>query len=214
MVMSLSKLRKLVMDREAWHVQSMGLQRVGHDWVTKLNWTEFLASLRYRVNSLLTYQPSEGLTSVTQLWWRGRGAWVFHHLCLLLPLSSLPKSSMFHEYLIEVFLTMLWCNYYSATEPWSMSKWVLEYSRITKFSIRQRVIKDHLSFFLLLNLSHVPSRVEREEKRPMDLTVSFLSFSTSSLFLFFPTGIQKGMCGLPTLPLHVCVCVCVCFPLW
>ena len=31
MDMSLSKLRKLVMDREAWLLQSMGLQRVGHD---------------------------------------------------------------------------------------------------------------------------------------------------------------------------------------
>ena len=31
MDMSLSKLRQLVMDREAWHAQSMGSQRVGHD---------------------------------------------------------------------------------------------------------------------------------------------------------------------------------------
>ena len=31
MGMSLSKLRELVMDREAWHLQFMGLQRVGHD---------------------------------------------------------------------------------------------------------------------------------------------------------------------------------------
>ena len=29
--MSLSKLQELVMDREAWHAQSIGLQRVGHD---------------------------------------------------------------------------------------------------------------------------------------------------------------------------------------
>ena len=29
--MSVSKLRELVMDREAWHAASMGLQRVGHD---------------------------------------------------------------------------------------------------------------------------------------------------------------------------------------
>ena len=31
MGMSLSKLRELVMDREAWYVQSMGSQRVGHN---------------------------------------------------------------------------------------------------------------------------------------------------------------------------------------
>ena len=31
MDMSLSKLQELVMDREAWMLQSMGLQRVGHN---------------------------------------------------------------------------------------------------------------------------------------------------------------------------------------
>ena len=39
MDMSLSGLRDLVMDREAWHSSvSTGLQRVGHDWATELNW--------------------------------------------------------------------------------------------------------------------------------------------------------------------------------
>ena len=37
MVMSLSKLWELVMDKEAWHPQFMGLQRVRHDWATELN---------------------------------------------------------------------------------------------------------------------------------------------------------------------------------
>ena len=37
MAMSLSKLQELVMDREAWRLQSMGSQRVGHDWATELN---------------------------------------------------------------------------------------------------------------------------------------------------------------------------------
>ena len=40
MGMSLGKLREFVMDREAWRLRFMGLQRVGHDWATELNWTE------------------------------------------------------------------------------------------------------------------------------------------------------------------------------
>ena len=40
MDVSLSELRELVMDREAWRAEIHGVARVGHDWATELNWTE------------------------------------------------------------------------------------------------------------------------------------------------------------------------------
>ena len=40
MNMSLSRLRSWWWTRSAGVLQSVGLQRVGHDWVTELNWTE------------------------------------------------------------------------------------------------------------------------------------------------------------------------------
>ena len=47
MDMSLGKLRELVMDREAWRAVGPWSQRVGHDWVTELNW-RILLSFSYR----------------------------------------------------------------------------------------------------------------------------------------------------------------------
>ena len=36
MHMCLSKLRELVMDREAWRASVHGVAKIGHDWVTEL----------------------------------------------------------------------------------------------------------------------------------------------------------------------------------
>ena len=45
MNMSLSRLQELVMDRvdrEAWPAAVHGVTKVGHDWATELNWTEWM----------------------------------------------------------------------------------------------------------------------------------------------------------------------------
>ena len=42
MDVSLSELRKLVMDREAWHAAIHGVSKSWHNWVTELNWTELI----------------------------------------------------------------------------------------------------------------------------------------------------------------------------
>ena len=50
MDVSLSELRELVMDREACVLQFMGLQRVGHHWVTEMNWRFLSVSVTHCLN--------------------------------------------------------------------------------------------------------------------------------------------------------------------
>ena len=57
MDMSLSKLWELVKDREAWCAAVMGFQRVGHDWVTELNWTYMGDECNCLTLSILWYNP-------------------------------------------------------------------------------------------------------------------------------------------------------------
>ena len=40
MDMGLDRLQELVMNRKNWHAVIHGVERVGHDWVTELNWTD------------------------------------------------------------------------------------------------------------------------------------------------------------------------------
>ena len=54
MDMSLSKLQELWWAGKPVVLQSMRSQRVRHDWVTELNWTEFLKTLQ-RISFVLLY---------------------------------------------------------------------------------------------------------------------------------------------------------------
>ena len=47
--MGLGRLWEFVMDRKAWRAWFMGLQRVGPNWGTELNWTEVKITIRYHL---------------------------------------------------------------------------------------------------------------------------------------------------------------------
>ena len=61
MDVSLSELRELVMDREACCAWFMGSQRVRHDWMTELNWTNVVMGTSLVVQWLRIYLPILGM---------------------------------------------------------------------------------------------------------------------------------------------------------
>ena len=69
MDMSLRKLLALVMDREAWHTVVHGVERVGHDWETELNWTEWFSysigfSSKEALRRVILCENSKGVSLV------------------------------------------------------------------------------------------------------------------------------------------------------
>ena len=77
MAMSLSRLWELVMGQGSLGMlQSTGLQRVGHDWVMKLNWTEWEDSGKTQVSKWgggwtdnILQRSKEQMRNMEAIWW-------------------------------------------------------------------------------------------------------------------------------------------------
>ena len=61
MDMSLSELRELVMDREAWLAAIHGVTKTGHNWATELNWIQNYTDSFYK------------------FWYKAENQWLFFY---------------------------------------------------------------------------------------------------------------------------------------
>ena len=90
MDMSLQKLQKLVMDREACVLQSMGSQRVGHNWASEL--TSMQNECNCSVVKHFLALPFFRIRIKTDLFWSWGHCWVFQ-ICWYIECSTLTASS-------------------------------------------------------------------------------------------------------------------------
>ena len=67
MDMGLGRLWELVMDREAWCAAVHGVTKIGHDWVTKLNWA---AIFQVAIYSRICIILERGVRKLVQPSWR------------------------------------------------------------------------------------------------------------------------------------------------
>ena len=119
MNMNLSKLWEIVKDREAWHVQSMGSQRVRHDWVSELNWYIVLVVYVYKSKFPNLSHPPAPFTV---------GVYMFDlYVCVSISALQMRGSVPFSRiYIIWVNIQyLLFClTYFTLYDSPSTSAWI------------------------------------------------------------------------------------------